>query len=72
MTKSLQEAYENGYTDGVFMAEKMRWQGTPIGDFLKGQTYRPGEKHRPLYDAGFKRAMQDASRGSWLPPSDDA
>lgn len=68
MTKNPQEAYESGYTDGAFMAEQMRWQGTPIGDFLKGSSYRPDEKHRTMYDEGFKRAMQDASRGNWSPP----
>jgi hypothetical protein len=39
MTKSSREAYENGYADGVLMAEKMRWQGTSIGTFLKGSPY---------------------------------
>jgi len=69
--ESSQEAYESGYADGVFMAEQMRWQGTPIGDFLKGPAYRPAQNHRATYDAGFKRAMQDASRGNWSPPLRD-
>ncbi len=68
MTKSSQGAYENGYADGVLMAEKMRWQGTPIGNFLKGSPYRPDENYHTTYDEGFKRAMEDASRGNWTPP----
>jgi hypothetical protein len=71
MTKSLQEAYESGYADGVFMAEQMRWQGTPIGNFLKGSAYRPDENYRATYDEGFRRAMEDASRGNWMPPGRD-
>jgi hypothetical protein len=67
MTKSSQGAYENGYADGVLMAEKMRWQGTPIGNFLKGSPYRPDENYHTAYDEGFKRAMEDASRGNWTP-----
>ena len=68
MTKNPEEAYENGYTDGVIMAERMRWRGTPIGDVLVGSLYRPDENHRPWYDSGFRRAMTDASRESWTPP----
>ena len=68
MTKSPQEAYKSGYTNGVFMAEKMRWQGTPIGNFLKSSPYRPDEDYRSAYDAGFRRAMEDAFRGNWTPP----
>jgi len=68
MTKSAQEAYQNGYTDGVSMAERMRWRGTPIGDFLRGSPYRPDVNHRSAYDTGFKRAMSDASREEWMPP----
>ncbi len=52
---------------GVLMAEKMRWQGTPIGNFLKGSPYRPDENYHTAYDEGFRRAMEDASRGNWTP-----
>ena len=72
MTKNLQEVYGNGYADGILMAEKIRWQGTPIGNFLKGSVYRPDEKYRTTYDAGFSCAMEDASRGNWTPPSRDS
>lgn len=68
MTKNVQEAYKNGYTDGISMAERMRWRGTPIGDFLRDSPYRPDANHRSAYDTGFKRAMEDASRGEWTPP----
>jgi hypothetical protein len=67
MTKGPQEAYEKGYTDGVSMAERMRWRGTPIGNFLKGSLYQPDESHRSAYNAGFKRALEEASRGEWMP-----
>lgn len=68
MTKGPQEAYEKGYTDGASMAERMRWRGTPIGDFLRGSLYQPDENHRSAYNEGFKRAMEEASRGGWRPP----
>jgi hypothetical protein len=69
MAKNPEEAYENGYTDGTITAERMRWRGTPIGDILTGSPYQPDEKYRPLYDLGFRHAMQNASRESWTPPS---
>ena len=50
------------------MAEKMRWQGTPIGDFLKGSSYHPEQEYRPAYDNGFRHAMQDAYRVEWALP----
>jgi len=68
MTRNLQEAYEKGYADGVCTAEKMRWQGTPIGDFLKGSSYRPERHYRTAYDDGFRLAMQDAYRVEWALP----
>lgn len=68
MTKSAQEAYQNGYTDGASTAERMRWRGTPIGDFLRGSLYQPDANHRSAYDTGFKHAMENASRGEWMPP----
>lgn len=68
MTRNLQAAYEKGYADGLCMAEKMRWQGTPIGDFLKGSSYRPERQYRAAYDKGFRHAMQDAYRVEWALP----
>jgi hypothetical protein len=68
MTKSAHDAYQKGYTDGVVMAEKMRWRGTPLGNFLQGVPYRPEANHRSVYDAGCKRVMEEASRGEWTPP----
>jgi hypothetical protein len=52
------------------MAEKMRWQGTPIGNLLKGSSYRPDPDYPAEYDEGFRHAMEDASRTEWMPPRD--
>ena len=64
------EAYEKGYDDGRLVAEKMRWQGTPIGSLLKSSSYRPPDRdYRFEYDKGFKRAMENAGRSEWTPPA---
>jgi hypothetical protein len=63
-----QEAYERGYADGSRMAEHMRWQGTPIGNILKGSCYDPDRHFHDAYDDGFKRAMDAASRVEWSFP----
>lgn len=68
MIRNLQEAYEKGYADGLCMAERMRWRGTPIGDFLKGSCYRPEREYRTTYDNGFRHAMRDAYRVEWVLP----
>lgn len=69
MTQNAQEAYEKGYADGVSMAEQMRWQGTPIGNILKGARYHPEKTYRAAYDEGFRRAMTAAHRIEWMPPT---
>jgi hypothetical protein len=69
MTQNAKEAYDKGYADGVSMAEQMRWQGTPIGNVLKGARYHPEETYRTAYDDGFKHAMIQAHRVEWTPPS---
>ena len=69
MTQNAKEAYDKGYTDGVSMAEQMRWQGTPIGNILKGTRYHPEETDRVAYDEGFRHAMTEAHRIEWTPPS---
>jgi hypothetical protein len=68
MGHSAQEAFEKGYTDGLSTAEKMRWQGTPIGNLLKGSPYRPDGDFPVAYATGFKQAMEEASRVEWTPP----
>jgi len=68
MAKTPGQAYRDGYTDGLHMAKKMRWQGTLLGTLLKGSHYRPGEKYRAEYDEGFKQAMEDTSAVVWFPP----
>lgn len=70
MVRGAIEAYEKGYADGVLMAEKMRWRGTPIGNLLKDLNYQPpqADDHRVEYDRGFKDAMEDAGRSEWIPP----
>ena len=68
MTQNAKEAYDKGYTDGVSMAEQMRWQGTPIGNILKGTRYHPEETYRTAYDEGFRHAMIEAHRIEWTPP----
>lgn len=69
MIQNAEEAYKKGYTDGVSMAEQMRWQGTPIGNLLKGTRYHPEEAHRVAYDEGFRHAMVEAHRIEWTPPA---
>jgi hypothetical protein len=66
MAKNFQEAYEKGYADGQCLAEKMRWQGTPMGALLKGSGYQPDGTYRAAYDEGFKQAMEKAARIEWL------
>jgi hypothetical protein len=68
MAQNSEEAYRNGYLDGLLMAEKMRWQGTPIGDFWKGSPYQPDPDYRLEYEDGFRRAMEDSSRVEWRSP----
>jgi hypothetical protein len=53
------------------MAEKMRWRGTPIGNLLKGSSYRPDGNYRAAYNEGFRQAMKDASRGEWVSPEEE-
>jgi DMSO/TMAO reductase YedYZ molybdopterin-dependent catalytic subunit len=69
MTQNAQEAYEKGYADGVSMAEQMRWQGTPIGNILKGTRYQPENTYRAAYGEGFRQAMTAAHRIEWTPPA---
>ena len=71
MAQNAQEAYEQGYADGLSMAEQMRWQGTPIGTFLKRSRYRPDQDHRVAYNIGFKQAMTVSLRAEWIPPTDE-
>ena len=67
-----QEAYEKGYADGSRMAEQMRWQGTPIGNMLKGSCYDPDRHFHAAYNDGFRRAMDAASRVEWSFPEGTA
>ncbi len=69
-TPSPQEAYKKGYADGSRMAEQMRWQGTPIGNVLKGSCYEPDRDFHAAYDDGFKQAMDAASRVEWHFPKE--
>ena len=71
MAQNAQEAYEQGYADGLSMAEQMRWQGTPIGTLLKGSRYRPDQNYRVAYNIGFKHAMIASHRVEWAPPGDE-
>jgi len=66
MVHSSAEAYEKGYADGLSMAEKMRWQGTPIGDLLRRFPHRPEQQYRAAYEEGFSHAMAASSRLEWL------
>lgn len=68
MLHSAMEAYEKGYSDGKLTAEQMRWQGTPIGDLLKGPYYQPEAAYPAEYEAGFLHAMESAGRSEWRPP----
>ena len=63
-----QEAYAKGYADGLRMAEQMRWQGTPIGNILKGSCYNPDRHFHADYNDGFKHAMDAACRVEWSFP----
>lgn len=67
--RSPREAYEDGYADGSRMAEQMRWQGTPIGNMLKGSCYSPDRHFHAAYDDGFKHAMDAACRVEWSFPA---
>jgi hypothetical protein len=58
-------AYEKGYADGVRLAEKMRWQGTPIGDLLKRFPHQSERRESAVYEEGFRQAMEDAGRLEW-------
>jgi hypothetical protein len=62
MVHSSAEAYERGYADGLSMAEKMRWRGTPIGDLLSRFPHRPEQQYRAAYEEGFSHAMAASSR----------
>jgi hypothetical protein len=59
-------AYEQGYADGVLIAEKMRWQGTPIGNLLQKAHYQPERDYRIEYETGFAHAMENAGRSEWV------
>lgn len=69
MMKSFQElckkgdnkAYEKGYSDGLRMAIKVQWQGTPIADQLRGSSYQPDEVYRATYEEGFRHGIEDGS-----------
>jgi hypothetical protein len=50
------------------MAKRLRWQGTLIGNLLRGASYRPQRNYRAHYEKGFKQAMDDASVVEWTPP----
>ncbi|MGE0824756.1 MAG: hypothetical protein AB7G75_36245 [Candidatus Binatia bacterium] len=63
--KTSQDAYQKGYDDGCRMAEQMRWQGTPIGNVLKGSRYDPDPEFPGVYADGFAHAMAGASRLEW-------
>ena len=65
MAQSPGEAYEKGYADGLCLAEKMRWQGAPIGDLLKRFPRYPEQRYSAAYEEGFKQAMEDAGRLEW-------
>ncbi len=68
MAKNSQQAYRNGYVDGLRMAKKMKWHGTFLGNLLIGSSYRPDREYREEYDEGFRQAMEDASAVEWTPP----
>ena len=70
--QSPQEAYAKGYADGLRMAEQMRWQGTPIGNILKGSCYNPDRYFHAEYNDGFKHAMDAACRVEWSFPAEEA
>ena len=63
--KTPQDVYQKGYEDGCRMAEQMRWQGTPIGNVLKGPCYEPDADFPSVYADGFAHAMAGASRVEW-------
>ena len=60
MTKNSQQAYRNGYVNGLRRSKKMRCHGTFLGNLLKGSSYRP--------DREYCQAMEDASAVEWTPP----
>lgn len=55
------KAYEKGYSDGLRMAIKVQWQGTPIADQLRGSSYQPDEVYRATYEEGFRQGIEDVS-----------
>lgn len=65
MVQHSEEAYEKGYTDGLCLAEKMRWQGTPIGDLLRRFPHHSERRDSAAYEDGFRQAMADAGRLEW-------
>lgn len=66
MAQSSTEAYAKGYADGLSMAEKMRWQGTPIGNLLSRFSPSPEPLYHAAYEEGFAQAMVASSRIEWL------
>ncbi len=54
MAKNSQQAYRNGYVDGLRMAKKMKWHGTFLGNLLIGSGYRPDREYWEEYDEGFR------------------
>lgn len=61
-----QETYRKGYADGLCLAEKMRWQGTPIGDLLRRFPRLSEQPDDAAYEEGFKQAMEDMGRLEWM------
>jgi hypothetical protein len=68
MTSSGRDAYRRGYTDGLRVAKKIRWQRSLIGTLWKGASYRPDPDYFAEYDEGFRQAMEDMSAVEWSPP----
>ncbi len=65
MVQHSEGAYEKGYADGLGLAEKMRWQGTPIGDLLRRFPHHSERRPSAAYEEGFRQAMEDAGRLEW-------
>jgi hypothetical protein len=70
MAKGARDAYRRGYTDGLRVAKKIRWQRSLIGTLWKGASYRPDPDYVAEYDEGFRQAMEDMSAVEWSPPQD--
>jgi hypothetical protein len=71
MAKGARDAYRRGYTDGLRVAKKIRWQRSLIGTLWKGASYRPDRPDPDYiaeYDEGFRQAMEDMSAVEWSPP----